>query len=82
MELQWQLGIGTDGQRFHFFSGSRHAVRAVDTHQPRKRAFEMFAVLSSVFHQLNAQRVSDTQDITQIIELVCLIQRADQSDAV
>ena len=42
----------------------------------------MLAVLSSVFHQLNAQRVRDTQDITQIIELVRLIQRADQSDAI
>ena len=42
----------------------------------------MLAVLPSVFHQLNAQRVRDTQDITQIIELVRFIQRTDQADAV
>ena len=82
MKLQRQLGIGADGQRLHFFSGSCHAIRAVHTHQPRKCAFEMLAVLPSVFHQLNAQRVRDTQDIVQIVELVCLIQRTDQSDAV
>lgn len=59
VKLQRQLGIGADGQCLHFFSGSRHAARAVHAHQPRKRAFKMLAVLPSVFHQLNAQRVSN-----------------------
>ena len=42
----------------------------------------MLAILPSVFHQLNAQRVCDTQDIVQIVELVRLIQRTDQTDTV